>query len=281
MPELAYVNGEIMPIGKAFVPIEDRGYQFGDAVYEGIASHSGKLFFVKEHLERLKRSLNELSFPEVSIDQIEKGMNEMYEKSGFKRAFVYLQISRGVSPRFHGYSNSEPLQIIMTVKEMPGKHPLVKEGAGVITIEDYRWGRCDIKTVQLLPNCLSKQQAVDSGAYDAVFVTKENIVREATSSNVFIVKDGRLLTHPLTNNILPGVTRRKLLEICSEENIPCQESFYTLDDLYQADEVFLSGTGTEVLPIVSVDKRDIADRKPGKMSLTLLEALRTKSGARN
>ena len=203
MPELAYLNGEILPIAKAMVPIEDRGYQFGDAVYEFIASYNGKLFYLEEHLDRLERSLQGLSFPAVSRDEIRKAVLMLFEKGGFPRAGIYIQISRGVSPRDHAFPENVPVQIVMTVravKEKPAE--LRQKGAAAITVEDLRWGRCDLKTVQLLPNVLAKQQALASGAFDAIFVTPEGVVREATSSNFAIVSGGVVITHPLTPNVL-------------------------------------------------------------------------------
>lgn len=280
MPELAYLNGEIMPIEKAFVPIEDRGYQFGDAVYEYIASHDGKMFFVDDHLLRLERSLQELSFPEVSLKTVKSAVEKLFNESQIKRAGIYIQISRAVNERNHAFSNKKPVQIVMTVRTLPERHIHAKDGAAAITMEDYRWDRCDIKTVQLLPNILSKQKAVDQGAYDTIFISKEKIVREATSSNVFIIKNGSVVTHPLTNNILPGITRKVILEICQDKHIPFEECFFSLTDLYDADEVFLSGTTTEVLPIVSIDNKAIADGKPGKLTKFFYNELRLRAGVK-
>ncbi len=280
MAELAYLNGEIMPIEKAFVPIEDRGYQFGDAVYEYIASYDGKLFFMDKHIARLKRSLQELSFPTTSMEMVKSTVLDLLKASKIKRAGIYIQISRAVAPRNHGFSNSEPVQIVMTAKSLPNKHPHATKGTSLITVEDYRWGRCDIKTVQILPNCLCKQKAVDKGAYDAIFLSKENIVREATSSNLFIIKDQKVFTHPLTNNILPGITRKVILEICQEKGIVFKEDFFNLEQLYNADEVFLSGTTTEVLPIVSIDNNNIDNKTPGPLTKTLYKELRLKAGVK-
>ncbi len=280
MPELAYLNGKIMPIEEAFVPIEDRGYQFGDAVYEYIASHNGKLFFMDDHIARLERSLKELSYPSISMQMIKSGISDLFKASMIKRAGIYIQISRAVAPRNHGFSNQEPVQIIMTAKSLPDTHHHANKGASAITMEDYRWDRCDIKTVQLLPNCLSKQKAVDQGAYDTIFISKENIVREATSSNVFIIKNNKVLTHPLTNKILPGITRKVILEVCMDKKIAFEESFFTLEQLYDADEVFLSGTVTEVLPIITIDSKNIADKKPGQLTQVLFKELRSKAGVK-
>jgi D-alanine transaminase len=276
MPELAYVNGTFLPIERAMVPIEDRGYQFGDAVYEVIASYDGRPIFMDEHMARLDRSMRELSFPEISIDQIRAEAIELFDRSGIKRAQIYMQISRGVAPRNHAIPSHSDTQFIMTarkVTEIPDN--IRQEGAKAITVPDLRWGRCDIKTVQLLYNVLSKQKALDSGVYDAIFVSEDNIVREATSSNLFIVIDGKCITHPLTPNILPGITRAKIIEICSEQNLQVSEQYYNKDKLLKSDEVFLTGTITEVLSIVEIDGFNIGTGKAGPIAKRLFDALKT------
>jgi len=280
MQELAFVNGEIMPIDEAKVPIEDRGYNFGDAVYEYIASYQGKLFCLEEHLDRLERSMAALSFPKMSRDKIREAILELFDQSGIERAGIYLQISRGVAPRDHAYPEDAQPQFMMTVRPVHEKPPEFRhQGATAITVTDQRWGRCDVKTVQLLANAMAKQQALQAGVFDAIFVSEDGVVREATSSNVIIAKDGRLITHPLTEHILPGITRHVLLEICAERSLPVEERFFDLDALYAADEVFLTGTVTEVLPIVSIDGRSIGDGKIGPLARELYQALLEKIGA--
>ena len=274
MPEIAYLNGEFLPIEMATVPIEDRGYQFGDAVYEGIASYNGNIFYLEAHLDRLERSMKALSFPVVSRDKIKKAVLELFKRAGIARAFIYLQISRGVAPRNHSFPDSADVQFIMTIRpvnEVPEK--IKKEGAAAITIKDIRWGRCDVKTVQLLPNVMAKQKAIEAGVQDTIFVTEDEVVREATSSNVFIVVQEKLITHPLTANILPGITRAVIIDICRELNWPVMERFYNITELYGADEVFLTGTTTEVLAIIKVDDHTIGNGKVGPISKRLLEAL--------
>jgi len=278
MPELAYVNGTFLPIEKAMVPVEDRGYQFGDAVYEVIASYDGCPVFMDEHMARLDRSLKELSFPEISIDQIRSAVIELFDRAKIKRSEIYLQISRSVAPRTHAFPDHPDTQFIMTarkVTEVPEN--IRQQGAQAITVKDLRWGRCDIKTVQLLYNVLAKQKAIDSGVFDAIFVSKDNIVREATSSNLFIVTDEKLITHPLTPNILPGVTRAKIIEICGEKNLQISEQFYNKETLLKSDEVFLTGTITEVLSIVEIDGSIIGNGKVGPMAKQLFDALRIRS----
>ncbi len=278
MPELAYVNGTFLPIEKAMVPVEDRGYQFGDAVYEVIASYDGRPVFMDEHMARLDRSMRELSFPEISIDQIRAAVIELFDRAKIERAEIYMQISRGVAPRNHAFPNHADTQFIMTarkVTEVPEK--IRQQGAKAITVKDLRWGRCDIKTVQLLYNVLAKQKALDSGAFDAIFVSKENTVREATSSNLFIVADGKLITHPLTPDILPGITRAKVLEICGQQNLHISEQFYNKETLLKSDEVFLTGTMTEVLSIVEIDGFKIGNGKVGPIAKQLFDGLKAKA----
>jgi len=274
MPELAYLNGKILPIEQAMVPVEDRGYQFGDAVYEYIASYNGKLFFLEQHLDRLDRSMTELAFPPVSRDVIRHAILDLYARSGIARAGVYIQISRGVAPRNHSFPESITPQVVMTVRPVMDKPATtLEQGATAITTVDQRWGRCDIKTVQLLANVLARQKAASAGCAEAILVSAEGVVREATSSNVFIVKNNRLITHPLTPAILPGITRNMLIEICREEKIAVDERFFGAAELFAADEVFLTGTVTEIFPIVKVDGKAIGAGKPGPMAARLLELL--------
>jgi D-alanine transaminase len=165
----------------------------------------------------------------------------------------------------------------MTIRKVHETDPKLRQnGAVAITMKDFRWGRCDIKTVQILPNAMAKQKAVDSGAYDAIFVAENGEVREATSSNVFIVVKGTLVTHPLTTNILPGITRAVVLNCAKEMHLDAAERFYGTEELYGAEEVFLTGTTTEVLPIVTIDGKRIADGRVGPFTKRLADALRQK-----
>ena len=278
MPDLAFVNGEIMPIEKATVPIEDRGYQFGDGVYEFIASYAGRLFMLEEHLDRLERSMRELAYAPISRSAIKTAVGNLFEQAGYPRAGIYIQITRGVASRNHAFDPSLSPQVVMTirpVKEMPAE--MRKNGARAITVQDTRWGRCDIKTVQLLSNSLAKQKALDANCDDAIFVSDQGIVREGTSSNVFIVSGGILTTHPLTPNILPGITRMAVLDICKAIGRRAEESFFEADALYGADEVFLTGTVTEVLPVVRIDDRSIGDGKVGPVSRHIFDLLRERA----
>ncbi len=280
MPELAYLNGTIMPIEAAVVPIEDRGYQFGDAVYEFVASHKGKLFALEPHLDRLENSLRGLNYPPVERRLVREAIVQTFTQSGMARAGVYLQISRGVAPRNHAYGGKLTPQIVVTVREIPpGPDKLRQTGARVITVTDNRWGRCDIKTVQLLPNTMAKQQALESGADDAIFVSPEGIVREGTTFNVFILDKGCLLTHPKSPRILPGITRDEVIAICHAEGIAVHEVYFDMQRLLAAEEVFSTGTVTEVMPIIQVDGRPIGSGQPGPMARRLFDLLRKRAEA--
>jgi D-alanine transaminase len=279
MPELAYLNGEILPIEKACVSIEDRGYQFGDAVYEFIASYKGKLFCLDEHLDRLERSMQGLCMPLLPREDLHEAIMTLFEKAGIARAGIYMQISRGVSPRNHPFPQDAKLQFVMTIRPVEEKPPeLRRNGATAITVEDFRWGRCDLKTVQLLPNVLAKQKAEEAGAFDAIFVSQEGVVREATSSNIFIVTGGRLKTHPLSPQILPGITRKVVIELSRSIDLPVEESLFGTQDLFGADEAFLTGTVTEVLPIVTIDGIRIGNGVVGSVTSRLYESLKQKAG---
>jgi D-alanine transaminase len=278
MPDLAYVNGEIMPIDQAMVPIEDRGYQFGDGVYEYIASYEGHLFMLEAHLDRLERSMGELNYAPLDREGIKAAIEELNQQAGYPRAGIYIQITRGVAPRSHAFTADLSHQVVMTIRpvqELPKKER--SKGINAITVPDIRWGRCDIKTVQLLPNSLAKQQALDADCDDAIFVSQHGIVREGTSSNVFIVSGKRLLTHPLTENILPGITRMVIIQICKKIDLDVNITLFNAETLYNADEVFLTGTVTEVLPVVRIDGHVIGKGKAGPVSRKLYDLLRKRA----
>ena len=278
MPELAYLNGAIRPINETYVPIEDRGYQFGDAVYEFVASYNGKFFCMKEHLDRLEKSMEGLSFPKVDRNFIQNAIAELFEKAGMARAGLYIQISRGVAPRDHAWGKDIKLQIIMTIKKVDELDSKIrKQGIDIITVQDERWSNCDIKTVQILFNAMAKQKAKDQGAFDAIFISKDGIVREGTSSNFFIVKDGVIITHPLTKNILPGITRMVVMDLARNLGIKAEEKFLSKTDLFSAEEAFLTGTITEILGIKTIDGVPIGKGKPGEITQKLYRALREKA----
>jgi D-alanine transaminase len=274
VPELAYQNGKILPISEAMVSVEDRGYQFADAVYEVIMGSQGRPFALQKHLNRLHRSMSALDFPELSLDLVKEGILKVNEASEIPDSVIYLQVSRGNQVRSHLPEREMNPVLTITVRradETPVR-PL-SPGVSAITVPDERWGRCDIKTVQLLPNAMAKTRAEKNGASDAIFLGPENVVREATSSNVFIVKDGVFYTHPLTPNILPGITREIFIQSQAKAGHEVVEEIFSVERLLGADEVFLTGTITRVLPITKVDDIPIGTGRPGPGAAAFLELL--------
>jgi len=270
MPEiLVYVNGAYVPWSEATIPVEDRAMQFGDSVYEVIRYYHGAPFRLQQHFDRMARSAEGIFLPPPPLDEIKKAMDGLVERQGLRDASVYVQVTRGVGPRSH----SLPADLKPTVIAIARPAPIVRPRLPmtVITVSDDRWARCYLKTTMLLPNTLAKERARRRGADDAIFV-RDGFVTEATASNVFLVAGGRLLTSPLTNYILAGITRGVVLELAEQEGIPHAEVPVPADLLWQADEVMLSGTLSEVTPITAVDGRQVGTGQPGPVFQKLAAA---------
>jgi D-alanine transaminase len=273
MPEIAYVNGEFLPLERATVHVQDRGFQFADGVYEVVRTYGGRPFAVDEHLARLFRSLDaiELRVP-LEAGQLKSIIDEGIKRSGFAEAVVYLQITRGCAPRHRGLPRDVEPTIVMTVRELHAPSMKLREvGIAVITVPEFRWGRCDIKSIALLPSVLAYQAAKEAGANDAVFIHDDGAVNETTAGNVFIVTRGRLRTPPRSTRILSGVTRDKILEAARAAGMETAEERITKSDLYAADEIFVTSTTNEVVPIASVDGRRIGTGKPGPVSARIYD----------
>ncbi|MGA2138206.1 MAG: aminotransferase class IV [Verrucomicrobiia bacterium] len=273
MPEIAYVNGEFLPLERATVRVEDRGFQFADGVYEVLRTYGGKPFAMDEHLARLSRSLKALELKAPASDgQLKSIIGEGIQRSGFAEATVYLQITRGCAPRHRGMPKNVEPTIVMTVRKLgPAATTLPGAGIAVITLPEFRWARCDVKSIALLPSVLAYQAAKKAGADDAIFVDQDETVNEATGANVFIVTDGRLRTPPTSTRILPGVTRDKILEVSRAAGIETAEERITKSELYAAAEVFLTSTTAVVVPVVTVDGRQIGTGKTGPVSARVYE----------
>ncbi|MFD2133453.1 D-amino-acid transaminase [Pseudogracilibacillus auburnensis] len=268
------LNGNMIK-RRSCIDIEDRGYQFGDGIYEVVGIYGGKLFLMDEHLQRLKRSARELSIKlPFTMADIKQDLIELTKVNDVIEGLLYLQITRGVAPRTHELpvEKVEPMVVAYT-KELGDLTELQDMGSTAILQEDIRWLRCDVKTLNLLPNTMAKQRAVEQGAVEAI-LNRGEVVTEASSSNVFIIKDGIVYTHPANNFILNGITRQKVIQILQELNILVKEVPYTVTDLLSADEVFITATKLDVVPINSVDGHDIGTGKPGMMTIQILEAMR-------
>jgi len=271
-----YLNGKILKGKEAKISPFDRGFQFSDGVYETIRWYYGKLFKLDEHLKRLKRSLAELKINFTASDELDKTIADLIKINGFieKHLLVYLQITRGdVFPRQHFFPipDINPTVFISVTPFKPKEHEL-KEGIKVILCKDFRWGRCDIKSTMLLPNIMARQEAVEKNAGEAILI-RSGFITEGTHTNFFAVKDGKLYTSPLSNFILNGVTRKVILEICKDNGIPVSESEIKADELKTFDECMITGTISEVTPVIQVDNWKIGNGKPGPITLKLQKIL--------
>lgn len=270
MPDVAFINGSFVPLAEAKISIDDRGFQFGDGVYEVIRTYKGRPFALEAHWARLERSAAALELTQpYSRTEWTHFVLEGVRRAAYPEAKIYIQLSRGAAPRDHVYPAHMAPTVVMTVREF---HPLDKSvpatGVEAMTIEDIRWGRCDIKSLNLLANVLARQQAKQAHVFEAILV-KEGLVTEGAVSNVMVVCGGAVLTAPEGPRILSGVTRAVVLELAINEGLPIHERGISQAELYGADEVFLTGTTVEVLAVVRVDGKSIGDGRPGPVTQRL------------
>ncbi|RBW69229.1 D-amino-acid transaminase [Bacillus taeanensis] len=257
---------QIIEREEVLIDLEDRGYQFGDGIYEVIRIYDGKPFTLREHLNRLERSADEIQLPlPFTLDEIAQHIITLIQRNSLHNGQVYLQITRGAALRNHSFPNEVNPVLTAYTKEID--RPFEKQLTGIkaILTEDIRWLRCDIKSLNLLGNVLGKQKAVDSGVDEAIFHRGE-LVTEGSSTNVFIIKNGVLQTHPPTNLILSGITRNVVLKLASELGIEVKEEAFTIHDLKEAEEVFVTSTTQEVMPIIEVNSTAIQKGTPGEIT---------------
>jgi D-alanine transaminase len=280
-----YLNGQYLPAEQAKISVLDRGFIFGDGVYEVWRVVEGKLFEHARHDRRLRRGLKalELDVPAKELDVLPGVAEKLLQDNDltFGEGTFYVEITRGAAPRTHAYppAGTKPTVFAMVSRfEVP--HALRASGAKAITQPDVRWLHCDFKTIQLLPNVMAKQKAQAAGALEAIFV-RDGIVTEGTHTSVLGVKRGELRTHPLSPLILPSVTRELVLEIAREQRIPVREEPFTAKELFDLDELFVSGTTTDVTSIVEVDGRRIGSGQPGAISKALYIGLQSRLYAGN
>ena len=277
MSRIAYVNGRYLPFAEAKIHVEDRGYQFGDGVYEVCEIRSGRLIDERRHLERLKRSLGELRIGlPMSTRALGVIMREVVARNRISYGIVYLQITRGVARRDHAFPSGQLRPSVVVTARALNKvrsEALAEKGIAVITVPDNRWGRVDIKTIGLLPNVLARQAALERGARDAWFIDAHGMVMEASSANVWIVtSSGMLITRHADEAILRGITRTVLFDAIRAEGLTVEERAFTLEEAYRAREAFITSASQIVLPVVRVDDRMIGDGKPGPVTMALRRA---------
>jgi len=275
MESLACLNGELMPVEEARIPIWDRGFLFGDAVYEVYRIYGGRLWLEDEHSARLSRSLGEMEFPEGDLDRLVDRVRRTIEASEIAEGTAYIHITRGVAPRAHAFPRPAvpPTELIVVRPYDDGPTDRKRQtGVSVVSRPDLRWKRCDVKSSNLLANVVALESANRAGAYEALLFDSEGLVTEATHSSVLWVREGRIEGTPNDALILPGTTRFLTQKLAADLGISVLETRISLDDFFGVEEAILAGTTIEVLPIVEVDGRKIGDGKPGPITRKLQAA---------
>lgn len=271
---IGFINGKFIPIDQEVVPIEERGHQFGDGIYEVISVYRGRPFMMTEHLQRLEKSAAAIQLTlNDSIDKLEQTILEGIKRSNLSDAEVYLQVTRGISPRQHLFPEV-PASTTMTIRPARTISESYRtNGASAILMDDERWANCYIKSLNLLPNILAKQAASSAKCFEAILV-KDGYVTEGSSTNVFVVKDSIVYTTPLSKKILHGVTRSAVLALAKELDIQVREEHMTPEFLKAGDGAFITSTTAEIMPICTVDGKQIGRGKPEPITVKLQEAYR-------
>lgn len=271
---LIWLNGNVLPASQARVSVEDRGYHFADGVYEAVRIYNSKLYALDRHFKRLQRSLDGLNYPAVDLGWLSKQVVDFCAMHGPTEGSVYIQITRGEAPRAHVIPADMKPNIHFFTNELPPafepeKAPPVK----ILSVPDERWGKCWIKTIGLLANTLAKTAAAKAGADEAVFI-EDGKVLECGSSNIFMVINGELTTHPVGAKILPGITREILIELAGKLSIPVKERAVPVEEAKAAKEIFLSVTTREVMWVSHWDGKPVGPGKAGPITLKLHKAIR-------
>lgn len=267
---LYYVDGKYTSKDEVNISIDDRGYYFGDGVYEVVKVYNDELFTAKEHFGRLIDSAAKikLTIP-YTEEQLTNIAYELIRKNDVSNGHVYLQVTRGSAQRTHHFPSPE-VSAVVTAYTVKASRPLedMNQGVAVKSVDDIRWLRCDIKSLNLLGSVLAKEEAREAGCVEAI-LHRDGVVTEGSSTNMFGVKDGVVHTHPVTNLILEGITRKVVLRLCEELAIPIVEQAFTLEEAYEMDEFFYTSTTSEVMPVTTIDGRNIGNKKRGSITESL------------
>ncbi|KKD21355.1 D-alanine aminotransferase [Staphylococcus cohnii subsp. cohnii] len=266
------INEHLVDEQDACVPYNDRGYVFGDGIYEYIRTYNNNIFTAKPHFERLLRSAKEIGLElKYNVEELTELIQELLAANGVVNGGVYIQVTRGAAPRDHAFPTpSVEANVMAFTKTYDRPYNLLEEGINAITTEDIRWLRCDIKSLNLLGNVLAKERAVKYNAQEAI-QHRGDIVTEGSSSNVYAIKAGEIYTHPVNNYILNGITRMVIKDIAQEKGIPFNEGTFTVDFLRNADEIIVSSTSIEVMPVVKLDGEQVGDGEVGPITKSLQE----------
>lgn len=268
MSRIVFLNGEYLPAEEARISIFDRAVNFGDAIYEVAGVLDGKLVDFAHHMERYFNSLARLDIPSpLDQQQILEAFRRLIELNRLDEGLVYMQVTRGEAERdFVWPADIEPNVFMFTQPKASIENQAAESGIRLASTADIRWARRDIKSVNLLAQVLAKKAAHDAGAYEALMIDRDGYVTECGSTSFFIVRENLILTRPLSNDILPGVTRRAVVELCDSHGLRLEQTRFTLDDALAADEAFISGASSYILPVVKIDETDISGGKPGPLT---------------
>jgi D-alanine transaminase len=264
--QLVYLNGEFVPHGEAKVSVEDRGFNFADGIYEVARIVGGHAFRLEAHLDRFERGARALEIdPPIARETVGETLVETARRNGVEEGYVYVQLTRGVAPRGHAFPEKATPTLVMFARPFAGPDAeKLENGVGVVTAPDLRWGYCEVKTIGLLPNVIAYTHARAEGCFEAILV-RDGVVTEGSHSSTFCVRDGAVYTHPI-DNLLPSITRKFLIEAYREEGIDVHEVGVPIEEFRGADEVFLTGTTTEVMPVVTIDGEPVGPGVPGRLT---------------
>lgn len=267
---ISYYNGRYMNHEEMSIKSGDRAFYFGDGVYEVIRIYDGNFFTFDEHVDRLLQSAEEILIKDVNRTEVVEILREIKERNAILNGALYIQVSRGIAPRDHGFPDVTKPVIYASIREAKRPLSLMNSGVEAVTAEDYRWLKCHVKSLNLLANVMEKQHAVEQGAKETI-LHRDGVVTEGSSTNVFMVKNEVLFTHPANNLILNGITRRVVLGLAEENDISVREEGFTVSDMSEADEVFYTSTTQEIIPVVKVDGRPVGDGSTGQITQDLQE----------
>ena len=269
--DVVYFDGRYLMKSEVTVSPDDRGFLLGDGIYEVAAAYDGRFVALDRHMDRLRASLREARIDDSVADPLESVFGELLERNGFNEsgtAMVYLQVTRGVAPRTHAFPKTKVRPTVYAYAAPFPEMGDLQSGTGAITRPDLRWSRCDIKTISLIANCMANQEAKESGNFEAILI-RNNVALEGTHTSLFGVMGGEVRTAPLSPLILPGITREIVVGLCRDNDIPLREEAMTESELRSADELFITGTTTEVVPIIRLDGEPVGNGRPGPITLKL------------
>ena len=264
--QLIYLNGEYLPLNQAKVSVLDRGFIFGDGVYEVIPAYGSKVLRFEHHMQRLQNSLDGIRITNpLTNDQWLEIINKLIAATDSQDQYIYLHITRGVAARDHQFPQAtQPTVFVMCNVLQPVDKKILEQGIAAVTLDDIRWQYCNIKAIALLPNILLRQQAIDNDAKEAILI-RDGFITEGAASNVFIVRNGVIKTPPKDNKLLPGITRDLVVELAQQHNIPVEETAITENEFFSADEVWLTSSTKEILPVTQLNAKPVGNGQPGKI----------------